>query len=135
MTKSKLIQKLQILILLLISLSSYGQTGTIKGQIVDKGTGETLSGATVSITGTNYKTMSNLDGVFSFENLQSGKYKIQISYISYETVTLNSIEIIKNLTEKVKVDMKPVDISISKETESLYLKELISQNEFNMLIF
>ncbi len=58
-------------------------TSSISGVIADMETNETLAGVLVSIEGTNFETLTDLDGNFSFEGLQAGDYSLKLSYISY----------------------------------------------------
>ncbi|HEX3009937.1 MAG TPA: carboxypeptidase-like regulatory domain-containing protein [Bacteroidales bacterium] len=112
----------------LISGHMYAQNaGKIKGQIIDKTTKETLSGATVSVVGTNYKTISDMDGNFAIENLGKGDYKIEVSYISYQTVS-NTVEVKDSSAPELQITMSPVEPILSKEAETMVLRELISEN-------
>ncbi len=67
---------------------------SLSGKITDAQTGETLSGASISIEKTSIKTVSDADGIFRFRNLKAGTYSLIISYIGYqqmrETVILNA---------------------------------------------
>lgn len=73
------------LILLAISFTQgFAQTGTIKGKITDKKTGEELVGAAVIIEGTTTGTITNFMGEFEMPPLAPGTYSIRCQYISYE---------------------------------------------------
>ena len=65
---------------------------TLKGTVTDAITGETLIGAAVKVVelpGTGGVT--NMDGEFSFNLSQSGRYTIETSYIGYEPSVLSSL--------------------------------------------
>jgi len=66
------------------SLISFGQT-EIKGKIIDE-QGMSFSGANVFIIGTYDGTTSDEKGNFSFTTTASGNQKLQISFLSYETI-------------------------------------------------
>ncbi len=83
----------------LISVFTYAQKGILRGTIYDDETGESLVGATVVIKGTTTGTTTDLDGKFSLE-LPAGTYDIQLSFISYQTMTIEKVEI---RPEKVEV--------------------------------
>lgn len=68
----------------LTSLISFGQT-EIKGQIVDE-QGMPFAGANVFVIGTYDGTTSDEKGNFSFTTTASGNQKLQISFLSYETI-------------------------------------------------
>lgn len=71
--------------LLLCSVAVFAQT--IKGNITDANTGETLIGATVHLekTGLKLNTTVKLDGSYIFKNVPPGDYELQVSYIGYKT--------------------------------------------------
>src|SRR6202034_227995 len=79
-----LLRKKMILVFCWICLASLSYAGTIKGKISDSQTGEPMSGATVSLEHTPYKTIVNLDGSFILRNIPAGKYEIEASTIGYE---------------------------------------------------
>ena len=65
---------------------------SINGVIADLDTDETLAGVMVSIEGTDYKTLTDLDGNFSFEGLEEGNYDLKITYISYKDVKVENVK-------------------------------------------
>jgi len=71
-------------LIVFISLISFGQT-EIKGQIIDE-QGMPFSGANVFVIGTYDGTTSDEKGNFSFTTSASGNQKLQISFLSYETI-------------------------------------------------
>ncbi len=58
-------------------------SGTIKGKILDKLTGEELIGANVIVVGTSLGASSDLDGSFVIHNVPIGERTIKISYVGY----------------------------------------------------
>ena len=65
---------------------------TLKGTVTDAITGETLIGAAVKVVelpGTGGVT--NMDGEFSFNLSQSGRYTIETSYIGYEPSVMKEV--------------------------------------------
>ena len=70
------------------------QTGEIQGKVIEKLTGEPITGATVvieSLSGTG--TATDLDGNYSLKKVASGTYTLKISYISYNTVELTDVTV------------------------------------------
>ena len=85
--------KVRYLLFLFISilpLSGFSQDGSIKGQVTDAVTGETLIGANVLIQGTLTGTITDLDGNYELKGLAPGKYNIVVSYISYDKQILQT---------------------------------------------
>lgn len=82
------------------------ETGTIAGIITDKEfNNEPLPFATIAIKGTNDGTTSDLDGLFSFENLPVGNYNLIISFVGYESIELNDIEVVSNRITNLNVPL------------------------------
>lgn len=75
-----------------LSLNSYAQKGTLRGTIIDKETAESIYGATVYIESTGSGAISDFDGKFELD-LQPGTYSIRISYISYQTIEIQDVNV------------------------------------------
>jgi hypothetical protein len=98
--------------ILISSITSYAQTGSIEGIATDKKNKEALPGVTITLEGTNIGVAADINGHFLISNLKPGKYKIKASYISYNTI----------LIEGVKVDpgkIAKVDVSLSENAVTL----------------
>lgn len=61
--------------------------GIIKGHVLDNKTAEPIVGGTVKIDGANFKTITGLDGSFTFKNIPVGNYTITVTSVSYQTFT------------------------------------------------
>ncbi len=120
--------KYTILIFFYLACSNwaFGQSDNVTGQIIDSANDETLSGATINVSGTKIKAIADFDGNFTL-NLSPGTYKIEISMISYETRT-ETIEIKTNPTTPLKIKLNQVGAFNSREAESIIVKQLVSQN-------
>ncbi len=79
-------------IILIFSIRIFSQTGTLRGNVFDEKTGETLIGATIMLPGTTIGVSTDFDGNYSL-TLPVGKHEIKISYISYETKKFSEITI------------------------------------------
>jgi hypothetical protein len=76
----------------LLALPVVAQQGIIRGSIYDDATGETLIGVTVLVEETTKGSISDIDGNFELR-LDPGVYNLQISYISYATLTIQGVEV------------------------------------------
>lgn len=76
-------QFLPILLGLIISAYANGQTGTVKGIVTDKSTGETLPGANVLLKGTLIGASTDFDGLFTLTNVPTGTVSIEASFVGY----------------------------------------------------
>jgi TonB-dependent receptor len=88
-------KNLKWLFFLVLSLGTfvvYGQSGTVRGVVIDDATGETIIGGTVVVKDLGTGTVTDLDGQFSL-SLDAGSYTIQVSYIGYATITVEEVEV------------------------------------------
>lgn len=83
---------------------------TVKGNITDASTGETLIGATVHLEGQNIKLNTNvkLDGVYEFKNVPAGTYQLQVSYIGYKNSNTYTVEV-KSTDKAVQLNIAMLD--------------------------
>jgi outer membrane receptor for ferrienterochelin and colicins len=79
---------LTVLILILISINSYAQTGTIEGKIIDE-TEQPIPGANVYLQGTILGAATSNEGIFSIKNVPTGNFTLIIAVIGYETKKLD----------------------------------------------
>ena len=86
----------QILLILLLacsfSLNAYAQNGTLRGTIIDDETAEPIFGSTIYIQSLGAGTTSDFDGKFELQ-LDPGEYTLRISYISYQTIEIENVEV------------------------------------------
>ncbi|MDY3914839.1 MAG: TonB-dependent receptor [Phocaeicola sp.] len=82
------------LFFMLFSVVAEASTGTLKGTVKDKTTGEALIGATVQIVETGDGVITDIDGNYSL-SVKSGSYTIVIRYISYKSIEIPNVKINK----------------------------------------
>ncbi len=80
-----------LLFALFLSHFLIAQSGTIRGKIIDKETGEELIGATVIIAGTTIGTAADLDANYSLNKLVPGTYQLLCRFISYNPQTISGV--------------------------------------------
>lgn len=106
----KKIIPLSILIIILFQSITLSQTGSIKGQVLDKTTNEPLFGANAIIEGTSLGAASDLYGNFVIRDIPSGNRTLKISYIGYEAITVNiAIPENKTLEENFYLEYKTLE--------------------------
>ncbi|MDY4175561.1 MAG: TonB-dependent receptor plug domain-containing protein, partial [Bacteroidales bacterium] len=89
---------------LLVSVVSWAQNITIKGNVKDQ-TGEPVIGASVIISGTTVGTVTDIDGNFVLQNVAMGA-DVEVSFIGYTK-------------EVVKVESEVLNVILSDDTETL----------------
>jgi iron complex outermembrane receptor protein len=95
---------LTIFILLLISgAGAAGQSGTIKGRVSDKNSGEPLTGVYI-VYGKNLVTITTQDGSYLF-NASAGKLQITFNCIGYLSVT-KEILLNEGATEELNIKLE-----------------------------
>ena len=85
-------QFLTIAALLLTSVLAFGQTGIVRGTVIEDETGLTVIGANIWVEEAGTGNVTDLDGTFSLE-LAPGTYTIQITYIGFANLTISEVEV------------------------------------------
>ncbi len=87
-------RRLTALFLMLFVIAGWSSLAaqTISGTVKDAETGEALPGANIVQVGTNNGTSSSDDGTFRLELLEGESSEIQISFVGYQTKTVDTAE-------------------------------------------
>ena len=93
----KMLTKNLFSLVLLISLSThlYGQTGTIRGTVYKKDSGEPSFGTNVKIKGTGIGASTDINGFYQINKLKPGKITLEVSNIEFNTIEY-TVEIVAN---------------------------------------
>ena len=95
--------------LFLTTLTTFAQLGTLAGKVKDNASGEPIIGATVFITGSNKGAVSDVNGDYAVQ-LEPGIYRIQVSYVSYKTQTLENIKVDAGKTTALNITIAEMPI-------------------------
>jgi len=106
------VKKLLTILLLLSTLIGVGQTGSIKGTIIDKESGETLIGASVFILGTYKGTVTDINGKYKLEGIKQGDYSIKFSFIGYADVIVNGVRVKSGVSTPLNAKLQTRSTSI-----------------------
>jgi TonB-dependent receptor len=63
-------------------------SGSIKGHVFDKVTGEPLIGANVVVLNSSLGAAANIDGLITIYGVAAGEQTLKISYVGYQTITV-----------------------------------------------
>lgn len=85
-------------LMLLMPFLAYSQSGTIRGKVVEAGTGEPLIGATVAIKGTTKGALVDFEGDYILLNVAPGTYTLEARYIGYAASVVENIIVRTDLT-------------------------------------
>lgn len=83
------------------------QGGSIEGKVTDAESGELLRGATLGLSNVKKGAYSDTKGQFKIKKLAAGTYAIKASYVGYQSVTIENIEVREGQPTTVNVAMKP----------------------------
>ncbi|MGL4852133.1 MAG: TonB-dependent receptor [Phocaeicola sp.] len=102
-----------IMLMIAVGINAQVTTASISGKITDA-TNETIIGATIQAihepSGTYYGAITNVDGRYTIQGMRAGgPYKVEISYIGYESVIHTGVNL--QLGETVNISAKMKDSS------------------------
>lgn len=118
-----------LLILGFLSIAtSFGQSKSINGKVLDSNTKEPLAFASISIINSLEGTMTELDGSFSIK-LDESQDSIQVSYIGYEDKAL----LVSQSSGDLKIFLSPFEYELAEvivrpKSPLYYIKEAIKQH-------
>jgi iron complex outermembrane receptor protein len=90
MRKESGVLVIAVLISVLHALPQTLNGQSLRGKVTDAN-GDPLAGSSVSIAGTFIGVQTAVDGIYHFDSLKGGEYRIRFSFIGYETIARNII--------------------------------------------
>ncbi|MGB6035840.1 MAG: TonB-dependent receptor, partial [Cryomorphaceae bacterium] len=73
--------------------SVFGQTGVIKGRVLDEVTNEPVPFSNVALQETSYGAVSDIDGKYEITGIEPGLYNVQATFVGYKTKTIFEVEV------------------------------------------
>ncbi len=117
-----------IYILLFLPIQIFSQlNGDVSGKVIDKRTKQPLPGANVLVVGTETGTATDSEGKFLIKNLSEDIYKIQISFIGYNTHIETDVRIIRDKTTVLN-EVELIETSITGD-EVIVSANLFEEND------
>lgn len=104
-------------LLLFTTAILYSQTGTIRGFVYDKASGEPIIFTNVYLFQTSYGSSTDVNGYFMITKIPSGDYTLMVSYLGYDTlripVSINEGDIINKqlFLHASAIVLQTIDIS------------------------
>lgn len=117
------------LLLLGFASLSFGQIGgTVRGNVLDKNSGEPILFGTVLLEGTDFGTSTDYEGFFSFGKVPPGNYQLVVSYLGYDSFSLDIV--VKNgsniyeriFLEEGGIDLGVIQVSAAKQNARTEVK-------------
>jgi len=122
-----------ILLMLIFTISNINAenfSGAIKGKVFSEDN-TPLYGAHVAIPSINRGAVTDENGEFAITNLPYGKHRVVISYIGYESQTIN-VELNNNQVLELNVHLKPTTINTEPVIVTGILMQLILSTALRM---
>ena len=121
------------LLFLLSGLMAFPQTGTIRGSIYEKETGEPVIFTNVYLKGTSIGAASDVNGLYVISRIPTGNYTLLVTSLGYDTLTMEvgvraDEIIIKNLYLS-KASFMLEEVSVSAERQEARTETKISVNK------
>ena len=107
-----------LLLLLLVPVSVWGQSGVIRGTLTDGLSNEPIAFGNVLVLGTDKGTTTDLDGNYEITGLAPGLYDIRASYVGYNEQTEFEIQVTNARPAEVNFQLE----EFSEELETVVVK-------------
>ena len=104
----------------LISISCFGQTSTLKGKITDSKTKEEIPGASVVLIGTYKGAASDVNGNYEIKDIKPEDYSIKIRCLGYADKIINGV--------KIPAGTKTLNIPMTEASSELNTVEIVGEN-------
>src|SRR5262249_13181909 len=128
-----------ILLVLLLAVAGNAQTfrGAINGTVTDP-SGGVVPNATVKATETNtgidHTTTTTNDGVFSFQDIPTGFYKVTVTATGFPSYTVDKLEVVAGTIYTLPVQLKLAQATTSVEVSAAALALDTTTQTQNMTI-
>lgn len=119
-----------------------GDTGKIKGVVLDSKSKQPLLGATITVEGTTLGAVSKPDGSYYLLNVSPGTYTVKVVYMGYQTVLLTDIRVSSDVTAEANfnlaeapIEMAPIEVTgrkIIDKYETANLRRISTEQIKNM---
>ena len=127
--------RFRLLLILFCAIAVYAsaQTGSVRGFVYDKQSGEPVLFSPVFLKGTTFGATTDVNGFYSITRVPVGTYTLMVAAIEYDTVTAQ-IEIKANdviakqmFVTKSVINLKGVDISAEREARKTEVQTSVTK--------
>ncbi|MGI6222127.1 MAG: TonB-dependent receptor domain-containing protein [Prevotella sp.] len=130
-------KKLMAVVILLLMITLKISAQHVAGVVKDATTGEALVGAVVEVTGTDNKTVTDINGHFAFDGLTGKTCKLTVSYLGYLKKEIDGVQVTPSAQNDLEVRMKAdeqqlhdvtVTAVVRRNTEAAAVQEMKSSS-------
>ena len=115
--------------LLLVSFSTWAQSGKLSGKVIDD-KNNPVSGATLAVSGSNIKVITDVEGRYNI-TLTAGKtYEVEVSALGFTRKIISEISVIANRTN----DLQIILTAAAANLESVVVRTTSRKETVNALI-
>jgi hypothetical protein len=129
-----MIKKLLLLFsFLVISTAGFAQTGSVKGFIYDKATGEPILFTPVALVGTGFAVSTDVNGFYAITKIPPGNYRLIATATGYDSssvaILIEKDKVISKQLYLVKttVNLKEVDVSAEKQQKKTEVQTSVTK--------
>ena len=97
---------------ILLGLYVSAQKSGVRGTVYDKGTGDPMIGAIVYLEGTDYNSVSNIDGDYTISGVPYGDYTLKLFYLGYDSISVSISIKKKMLTYNILIEEASEEIDM-----------------------
>jgi outer membrane receptor for ferrienterochelin and colicins len=94
----------------------FGQTGTVRGRVTDKKTGEPLPAVNVLVRGTTMGASSNTNGEYQVINVSPGTYTLVATLVGYERQEISGVVVAAGATVTRNIEMVDASVTLGEMT-------------------
>src|SRR5579862_6022614 len=94
------------------TLSAQVPSGAIEGRVIDSVSGAPISGATVLVPGSFWRTTTNDRGAYHLRGLNPGRYMVRVAVIGFERATV-PVEVRADRTSKADVGLRKAVVELA----------------------
>jgi len=124
---------LALAVLVIAGMALAANTGSVRGRVTDKKTGEPLVGASVIVDGTELGNATDLNGQYQIINVPPGRYSVTASYTGYNDQRTTDVLVIQD--NPVTVDFKlPVTVIDIGKTIDVYASKKTMVQRTNVVV-
>ncbi|MFA6128743.1 MAG: carboxypeptidase-like regulatory domain-containing protein [Bacteroidales bacterium] len=124
---------LLVVVAVVLANGVFGQSGTLKGKVVDKATGEAIPFAAVQVVSkpgepATVGTASDIDGNYTLKPVPVGKWVLQVLVVGYNTLQMDNVVVKADKIEMLNLELSTKTTQISEVQVIAYKVPLIDKD-------
>ncbi|HKK58385.1 MAG TPA: TonB-dependent receptor [Salinivirga sp.] len=121
-----MMKKIFLIVTLFYVSGAFAQTGSVKGFIFDKETGEPVLFTNVILKGTTFGAATDVNGFYAITKVPAGSYELMVTYLGYDSLVVD-IDITPGKPLTKNLYLQPASITIQDIVVSAEKEEMKNQ--------